>query len=1068
MSARKAPAARISYAEAVKQWKHAATGGDAMKIKAEEKFKQYWMEKFRGGEPAPHDTVPIESYQILVRELVIGVLSGSSGLQLKLSQSKDGDEIFCRVRAPLQVLERQADLLKYPLRFKGEVDPGPAFWTEDECREDSSEGPRMDNTYLSTREDAEKVLQKLYEVGKISPHDIEVFEDEQKPKWMARVHALERAADKVPVNNPFPAFAPFNRTKSIRYVFEQYDSTRGPTLFQPKDRLFLTQSIMRRYMDLDILDDYDAIKGSMALHDANRGEYDDIELLRSQWVFPLTANKKDVGAVLISDPAIDGDDLPSPLAWLWCQPLSEIRNYFGEEVGFYFAWLGHLSYSYLFPAALGLACQVYYMFAGYSWCDTGLTTGTYFQMVTGVGTVLWAIVYKNQWAAQQKLLAVKWGTRGFEAEEKDRPQFRGSEYVRDPVTLREVLHYPDGKRAPLILWSNVLVLGLVVALLAEIDLLMYMSSEMSSQWAIYLVFALFAAQIPVFSAVATPLCEALAESENHQTQSAFTDALIVKSATFEFMNRYGPLLYQAFAKDYTYGCRAGCCMGDLAELLGFIFAVQGVTTVYSSLQPAVAKRWREYVEYNQIRQAAAMKEAMADDDQLDSEGLVNKLEPWEKEIGLLPFHGFFYEYLKRTFNFGYATMFVVAFPAAPVIALVITTIHIRVMAYQFTSVYRRPAPERQEDIGLWQQLMGLMCTAALLTNCGILVFTSNSFKELSVELRCVVFLAMVQGLKAVQSVVEVLVPTETPTLRDIIGRHEYLIEKHIWGFQDTSSASKGPGGGKGGEGGGGGAGAGAGGDVAKRGHIDLGALEEQLLKKAESASAKDGGVIPEIAEVDHELESVQRELVINKDRLVTALKTEVYNEKTGIGETIHGLPLGCISLKLIMMEGVAVSAAKNVSVVVSLKSTKRDDTSAPGPPAQVSKSGRPNLANAKKEGIDFNQTFTLAPVKSHDAQLIFDIMDSGSDPKRRGTCKVHLRDLADQLDSNKTLPVLVRSTATGSDGKFEPDPNAKLFARVKFQYSKVLPLRTKIYELQDQERTLRAKKTALRLSKSKE
>jgi hypothetical protein len=51
--------------------------------------------------------------------------------------------------------------------------------------------------YLATREDCEKVLQKLYEVGKISPHDIEVFEDENKLKWMARVHALERVADKV-------------------------------------------------------------------------------------------------------------------------------------------------------------------------------------------------------------------------------------------------------------------------------------------------------------------------------------------------------------------------------------------------------------------------------------------------------------------------------------------------------------------------------------------------------------------------------------------------------------------------------------------------------------------------------------------------------------------------------------------------------------------------------------------------------------------------------------------------------------------------------------------------------
>ena len=48
------------------------------------------------------------------------------------------------------------------------------------------------------------------------------------------------------MNNDFPAYAAFNRKKSNRYVFEQYESTRGPTLFQPKDRLFLTRSIMLR------------------------------------------------------------------------------------------------------------------------------------------------------------------------------------------------------------------------------------------------------------------------------------------------------------------------------------------------------------------------------------------------------------------------------------------------------------------------------------------------------------------------------------------------------------------------------------------------------------------------------------------------------------------------------------------------------------------------------------------------------------------------------------------------------------------------------------------------------
>lgn len=32
---------------------------------------------------------------------------------------------------------------------------------------------------------------------------------------------------------------------------------------------------------------------------------------------------------------------------------------------------------------------------------------------------------------------------GCEGAARDRPQFRGTEYHRDPVTLREALHYPE-------------------------------------------------------------------------------------------------------------------------------------------------------------------------------------------------------------------------------------------------------------------------------------------------------------------------------------------------------------------------------------------------------------------------------------------------------------------------------------------------------------------------------------------------------------------------------------------------------------------------------------------------
>ena len=52
-------------------------------------------------------------------------------------------------------------------------------------------------------------------MGKIGPHDIEVFEEESKPQWLARVHALERVADKVPVDNPWPCHAPAGRPESL-------------------------------------------------------------------------------------------------------------------------------------------------------------------------------------------------------------------------------------------------------------------------------------------------------------------------------------------------------------------------------------------------------------------------------------------------------------------------------------------------------------------------------------------------------------------------------------------------------------------------------------------------------------------------------------------------------------------------------------------------------------------------------------------------------------------------------------------------------------------------------------
>ena len=50
-------------------------------------------------------------------------------------------------------------------------------------------------------------------------------------------------------------------------------------------------------------------------------------------------------------------------------------------------------------------------------------------------------------------------------------------------------------------------------------------------------------------------------------------------------------------------------------------------------------------------------------------------------------------------QFGFITIFVAAFPLAPLFALLNNVIEIRLDAFKFVSVLRRPVAERAQDIG---------------------------------------------------------------------------------------------------------------------------------------------------------------------------------------------------------------------------------------------------------------------------------------------------------------------------------------------------------------------------------
>ena len=95
-----------------------------------------------------------------------------------------------------------------------------------------------------------------------------------------------------------------------------------------------------------------------------------------------------------------------------------------------------------------------------------------------------------------------------------------------------------------------------------------------------------------------------------------------------------------------------------------------------------------------------------------------------------------------------------------------------------------------------------------------------------------------------------------------------------------------------------------------------------------------------------------------KTALQDAMQHEIMNNKTGIGETLTGLPLGCLSVTVEKIEEFTpepLPFAGNIQIVISLRSNDPLERSAPGPPPVTSKRGRPTRVKGE---IDFEELFT--------------------------------------------------------------------------------------------------------------
>ncbi|XP_063835917.1 anoctamin-1 isoform X5 [Ostrinia nubilalis] len=468
------------------------------------------------------------------------------------------------------------------------------------------------------------------------------------------------------------------------------------------------------------------------------------------------------------------------------QPLDYIKDYFGVKIGLYFAWLGFYTHMLIPASIVGLICVIYSASTVYSnkpsedvcnynstikmcplcdyHCDFwDLKDTCLYSRITylfdnpttvffAVFMSFWGACFLELWKRYSAEMTHRWDLTGFDVyEEHPRPQY----LARLAHVKRTELNVITGEREPMVpFWRmrlpatlmsfSIVALLILMALAAVLGVVLYRMSiigatllRQDNRLISYnpIMFTTATAAcinlvlICVFNYMYTYLAEWLTEKELLRTQTEFDDSLTLKIYLLQFVNYYASIFYIAFFKgkyvgrpgDYVrvFGqrqeeCAPGGCFVELSIQLAIIMVgKQFINTCVEMLMPYLLKWW------NIIRA-------------IGRKNTIKSPMQWVKDFKLVDFGnmGLFPEYLEMVLQYGFVTIFVAAFPLAPLFALINNILEMRLDAKKFLTCYRRPVPQRVTDIGVWYRILDSIGKLSVITNGFIIAFTSDFIPRL--------------------------------------------------------------------------------------------------------------------------------------------------------------------------------------------------------------------------------------------------------------------------------------------------------------------------------------------------
>ncbi|KAI7790577.1 putative anoctamin-9-like [Triplophysa rosa] len=475
--------------------------------------------------------------------------------------------------------------------------------------------------------------------------------------------------------------------------------------------------------------------------------------------------------------------------WSACfrgQPISNIRNYLGEKVALYFLWLGWYTFL-LIPASLigivvflyGLAfyktspliqevchsntimcplcdntCNVWKLSDTCMYAKVSLLFDNAGTVFFAMFMAVWTTVFLEFWKRHRSSYVCAWKVFDWCEEEEElileivnnadcKPKMQRHSYLRSTIVL------------VLVTLMLLLIIGLTHALvvfrvIATVLLAEHSSwnviSDNSQTVALMLGAVLHYITITVMTRVNCKVAMKMTEIENKQSQAAIERSFTVKMFIFQFFTLFSSLIYTAFFLGRINGhpggyvrisgrwrleeCHPSGCLTDLFIQMSIIMVLKQTFNNIFEYSGPWFKRWIKKQKTQKLKRRCIncyKKEcmnAMAGSELCDNCKLENLHRNYE--LNETDCFSLFNEFLEMVIQFSFTTIFVAAFPLAPLLALLNNIIEIRLDAIKMVSLERRLVATKANDIGVWTDVLETISVFAVIAN-GLVIGISSDF-----------------------------------------------------------------------------------------------------------------------------------------------------------------------------------------------------------------------------------------------------------------------------------------------------------------------------------------------------